>query len=117
MRPTTHRTFHHLVKYHAHATAALANLDASATWATASAAAVESARKRYDKGAGDVLELLAAEASVADAQQERVRCLSEWRAAKLRLFADAGVLGLLEVGAPLPDVQPVRRRSVSHRSA
>ncbi len=93
-----------LVKDHADATAALANLDASATWATASVAAVDSARKRYDKGAGDVLELLAAQASMADAQQERVRCLSEWRAAKLRLFADAGLLGRQEVarsGAPV----------------
>jgi hypothetical protein len=41
---------------------------------TASAAAVQSARKLYDKGASDVLERLAVEASLADAPQKRVRC-------------------------------------------
>lgn len=98
-----------VVKDHEDAKAALANLDASATWLEAASAAVESARKRYDKGAGDVLELLAAEASMADAQQERVRCLSEWRAARLRLFADAGVLGRLEVASSPPDARRTDR--------
>jgi len=88
-----------VVKDHEDAKAALANLDASATWLEAASAAVESARKRYDKGAADVLELLAAEGSMADAQQERVRCLSEWRAARLRLFADAGALGRLQISS------------------
>ncbi len=88
-----------IVKDHSEATAALANLDASANWLAASAAAVESARRRYDNGAADVLELIAAQASASEAQQERVRCFSEWRAAKLRLFADAGALGRLEVAA------------------
>ena len=50
-------------------------------------------RRRYDKGAADILELLTAELEHADAQQERVRCISEWRSARLRLLADAGALG------------------------
>ncbi len=86
-----------VVKDHADAVAALANLDSSAQWQSAAAAAVESARRRYDKGAGDVLELLAAESSLADAQQERIRCLAEWRSARLRLFADSGQLGRSEI--------------------
>lgn len=86
-----------VVKDHAEATAALSNLDASATWVQAASAAVESARKRYDKGAGDVLELLAAQSALSDAQQERVRCIAEWRSARLRLFADSGALGRSEL--------------------
>jgi outer membrane protein len=86
-----------VVKDHAEATAALSNLDASATWVQAASAAVESARKRYDKGVGDVLELLAAQSALSDAQLERVRCIAEWRSARLRLFADSGALGRSEL--------------------
>ncbi|MFL6678132.1 MAG: TolC family protein [Burkholderiaceae bacterium] len=86
-----------VVKDHAEATAALSNLEASATWVEAASAAVESARNRYDKGAGDVLELLAAQSALSDARQERLRCLAEWRSARLRLFADSGTLGRSEL--------------------
>ncbi len=86
-----------VVKDHAEAVAALANLDSSAQWQAAANAAVESARRRYDKGAGDILELLAAESALTDARQERIRCLAEWRSARLRLFADSGLLGRSEI--------------------
>lgn len=86
-----------VVKDHAEAAAALANLDSSAEWQAAAKAAVESARKRYEKSAGDVLELLTAESASTDAQQERIRCLAEWRAARLRLFADSGMLGRSQI--------------------
>jgi outer membrane protein len=82
-----------IVKDHADATTALANLDASANWLRAAEQSVESSQRRYAKGAADVLELLSAQSALADAQQERVRCLSEWRAARLKLAADAGALG------------------------
>jgi outer membrane protein len=86
-----------VVKDHADAVAALANIDASAQWQAAATAAVESASRRYDKGASDILEVLAAETSLADAQQERARCLAEWQSARLRLFADSGQLGRLKL--------------------
>lgn len=89
-----------VVKDHAEAVAALANLDSSAQWQAAANAAVESARRRYDRGASDILELLAAESALTDARQERIRCLAEWRSARLRLFADSGTLGRTEVGDP-----------------
>jgi hypothetical protein len=54
---------------------------------------IESSQKRYDKGAADILELLSTQSALADAQQERVRCLSDWRSARLRLMSSAGVLG------------------------
>ena len=82
-----------IVKDHADAASALANLGASSNWLDASQEAIASARRRYDKGAGDILELLTAQSEAAEAQQERVRCLSEWRSARLKLLADAGMLG------------------------
>ena len=82
-----------IVKDHADASSALANLGSSANWLDAAQDSVASAMRRYDKGEADVLELLTAESQIADAQQERVRCISEWRSARLRLLADAGMLG------------------------
>ena len=86
-----------VVKDHADAVAALNNLESSAQWLGASKLAVESARRRYDKGAADILDLTSAESSLADAKQERIRCLAEWRSARLRLFADSGNLGRSEI--------------------
>jgi outer membrane protein len=82
-----------VVKAHADATAALDNLQASATLVEAAQAAVGSATRRYDKGVSDILELLTSQNALADAQQERIRCLAEWHAARLKLAAAAGVLG------------------------
>lgn len=97
LRDTALQVTMSIVKDHADATSALANLGGSLTWLDAAQESLASARRRYDKGAADVLELLSAEAAVADAQQERVRCLSEWRSARLRLLADAGRLGRADI--------------------
>jgi outer membrane protein len=82
-----------VVKAHADAQSSFENLQASQRLLDAAQAAVQSSQKRYDKGAADVLELLSTQGALADAQQERVRCLSEWRSARLRLLASAGLLG------------------------
>jgi outer membrane protein len=62
----------------------------------AASAAVASSIKRYDLGAADILELLTTQTTLADAVQERIRCISEFRSAKLRLLANAGILGKLD---------------------
>ena len=82
-----------VVKAHADAQSSFDNLQASQQLLSATEAAVQSSQKRYDKGAADILELLATQSALADAQQERVRCLSDWRSARLRLMSSAGVLG------------------------
>lgn len=82
-----------VVKAHADAQSAFVNLQASQQLLIATEAAVRSSQKRYDKGAADILELLSTQSALADAQQERVRCLSDWRSARLRLMSSAGVLG------------------------
>lgn len=81
-----------VVKAHADATAALASLQAGETLLEAAQAAVGSATRRYDKGVGDILELLSTQGTLADAHQERIRGLAEWHAARLKLAAAAGVL-------------------------
>jgi outer membrane protein len=82
-----------VVKAHADAQSSFENLQASQQLLSAAEAAVQSSQKRYDKGAADILELLSTQSALADAQQDRVRCLSDWQSARLRLMASAGVLG------------------------
>lgn len=81
-----------VIKTHADAEAALENLKASYRLLAVSRAAVQSSQKRYEKGAADILELLTTQNALAEAQQERARCLAEWLSARWRLIASAGVL-------------------------
>jgi outer membrane protein len=77
----------------ADASAALANLAASKTLLDAAEQARDSVQRRYDRDAADVRDLLGTQASVDEAQQERLRCLADWRSARLRLLAVAGRMG------------------------
>jgi outer membrane protein len=116
LRDTELQVLTTIVKDHAEASATLANLGSSTGWLDAAQDAVSSARRRYDKGAADILELLTAESALSDARQERVRCISEWRSARLRLLADAGVLGRRGVesdGSSGLDALETDRRAVS----
>ena len=90
-----------LVKAHADALASGDNLQASQNYVEASEAAVQSAQRRYAGGAASLLELLTAQTNLADAHQERVRCLTDWNTARLRLMASAGQLGLDRLDHPL----------------
>lgn len=82
-----------VVKAHADAQSSFENLQASQQLLSAAEAAVQSSQKRYDKGAADILELLSTQSALADAQQERVRCVYDWRSSRLRLMSSAGLLG------------------------
>lgn len=82
-----------VVKAHADAVAALGELDASRALLDSAQLALTSSRRRYDHGVADILEVLNAQSALTDAQQERVRSESDWRSARLRLRAAAGVLG------------------------
>jgi outer membrane protein len=87
-----------VVKAHADASSSLQNLDASASLLTAASHALSAVQRKYDRGAADTLEMLNVQAALADAQQERIRCLAEWRGARLRLLASAGLLGRYALG-------------------
>ncbi|NML31744.1 TolC family protein [Paraburkholderia sp. G-4-1-8] len=93
MQDTERQVLGDVVKAHADAVASLGELDASRTLLDSAQLALTSSRRRYDYGVADILEVLNAQSALADAQQERVRSESDWRSARLRLRAAAGVLG------------------------
>jgi outer membrane protein len=97
LRETERQTLMDVVKAHADATMSLANLDASQKLLDAAHAAVDTVQRKFDRGATDILEMLNTQSALLDAQQERIRCLSEWRSARLRLLASAGVLGMGDI--------------------
>lgn len=86
------QTLMELVKTHAEASMALANLAASQAWLDAAQDALASVRRKFGLGAADILEMLNTQSALLEAQQERIRCQAEWRSARLRLLAGAGML-------------------------
>ncbi|KAB8049884.1 TolC family protein [Janthinobacterium sp. FT14W] len=82
-----------LVRTHAEASTALANLSAAQTWLDAAQDALASVQRKFGLGAADILEMLTTQSALLEAQQERIRCQAEWRSARLRLLASAGMLG------------------------
>ena len=97
LRDTQNQILGEVVKAHADAVAALRNLDASKRLMEAAQDALDNVRRKYDRGLVDILEMLSVQMALADAEQERVRTLSEWRSARLRLLANAGTVGLKDV--------------------
>jgi len=94
---TEHNILMEVVKAHADALSSLQNLQASQTLLEAAQEALTSSQRKYDKGATDILEILSTQNALADARQERVRCLAEWRSARLRLMANSGLLGMQSI--------------------
>lgn len=86
-----------VVEAYSDATAALKNLDASDALLKTAWASLDSAQRKYQKSSGDVLDMLDSQKALADAQEERIRCLSEWHSASLRIMAAAGQLGIAEL--------------------
>lgn len=86
-----------VVKAHSDAVSSLASLQASETLLKAAQASQASSGRRYGKGAADILEVLNTQSALAAAEQERIRVMSEWRSARLRLMANAGALGRIMI--------------------
>jgi outer membrane protein len=97
LRDSQNQILAEVVKAHADAVAALRNLDASKRLIDAAQDALDNIRRKYDRGIVDILEMLSVQVALADAEQERVRALAEWRSARLRLLANAGTVGLKDV--------------------
>ncbi|HQT25417.1 MAG TPA: TolC family protein, partial [Burkholderiales bacterium] len=89
-----------VVKSYADAVSSIKNLRSSESLLNAEQAVLASSKRRYEKGDADILELLNAQTSLADAASERIRCLAEWRSARLRLFANSGLLGREDLKSP-----------------
>ncbi|MGD0961814.1 MAG: TolC family protein, partial [Methylomonas sp.] len=90
---TEQQTLMEVVKAYADATSSLQNLESSTALLKAAQEALDSSQRRYDKGAADILEMLNTQTALADAGQERIKTVAEWRSARLRLLASSGVLG------------------------
>jgi outer membrane protein len=86
-----------VVKAHADALSSLQNLQASQNLLEAAQEALATSQRKYDKGATDILEILNTQGALADAKQERIRCVAEWRSARLRLMANTGMLGMSSI--------------------
>ncbi|MFM0074600.1 TolC family protein [Paraburkholderia sediminicola] len=57
----------------------------------------DAAKHRYTAGVGNILELLHAQSQLADAHQQRIQALTDWRAARLQLAAKLGRLDLQDL--------------------
>lgn len=86
-----------VVKAHADAMTSLANLDVSGRLLEAASEALREVRIKYERGVVDILDMLSVQQALAEAEQERIRSLAEWSSARLRLAANAGVMGLKDV--------------------
>jgi outer membrane protein len=73
------------------------NLDNSQALLDSARTAFEASQRRYEGGAGNILELLSSQTAFANAQQERIRSLSDWRIARLTLAGSLGRLGMSAV--------------------
>lgn len=78
---------------YAEAMTALNSLSSSRRLLDAAQGAVDSVRRKYNAGAADIVEMLNAQSALSEAEQERVKALSDWRSARLRLLANAGRMG------------------------
>jgi len=64
---------------------------------------LKSEKDLYKSGDGDMLDLLYAQQTVADASQSRLEALTGWRVARLRLAASLGQLGFWTIQKPSND--------------
>lgn len=92
LRQTRQATLMAVVEAYADAQSAIRNMQVSENLLSAAQAALESSQRRYVHGVADIVELLNAQAALADARSERTRSLAEWYSARLRLLVTAGVL-------------------------
>lgn len=102
LQETTSQILTDVIKAHADAVTSLGTLKASERLLNSAQEAVQSSKRRYDRSAADILELLNTESALADAQQERIRAIAEYRSARLRLLANTGILG------QIPEIKPGR---------
>ena len=103
LQDTTSQILTEVVKAHADALTSLGTLKATERLMAAAREGLHSSLRRYERHAADILEVLSSQSSLADAEQERIRAVAEWRSARLRLLSNSGFLGradLLEEKRP-----------------
>jgi outer membrane protein len=93
LQEITSQALTEVVKAHADALTSLGTLKATELLVTAATQSIQSSLRRYERNAADILEVLNSQSALADAEQERIRAVAEWRSARLRLLAESGILG------------------------
>jgi len=73
------------------------NLATSSQLQTVATKAWESAQRRYRSGVGTILELLSTQSALAQARQQRVQTITEWRYDRVALASALGQLGWSDV--------------------
>lgn len=86
-----------VVRAYSDASSSISNIESARLLLDSAQSSLKSISRKFDLGAADILEMLNAQAALADAQQEQIRCLAELRSAKLRLYASAGVMARILV--------------------
>ena len=84
--------------YHALGTAT-ENIGNSAMLLDIAQRSYAAAEHRYLAGVGNILELLNAQTSLANAKKQRIQALTDWRTARLQLAGALGRLGMWSVDA------------------
>ena len=92
LQDATSQALTEVVKAHADALTSLKTLKATELLLVAATQSLHSSLRRYDRHAADILEVLNSQSALADAEQERIRAVAEWRSARLRLLAESGLL-------------------------
>jgi outer membrane protein len=78
--------------------AATENVKSLQTLVQTAQESLDATERRYEGGAGSILELLSAQAAYASAKEQQIRALSDWRIARLALSASLGQLRPASVG-------------------
>jgi outer membrane protein len=102
LQDTTNQILTEVVKAHADAMTSSGTLKASDRLMAAAAQGLQSSLRRYERHVADILEVLNSQSSLADAEQERIRAVAEWRSARLRLLANSGLLGRADLAQERP---------------
>ncbi|TLU82011.1 MAG: TolC family protein [Chlorobium sp.] len=93
LQDVTNQILTEVVKAHADALTSLGTLKATERLMEAATQSLHSSLRRYNRHVADILELLNSQSALADAEQERIHAVAEWRSARLRLVAASGILG------------------------
>ena len=75
------------------------NITNSATLLDIAQRSYAAAEHRYLAGVGNILELLNAQTSLANAKRQRIQALTDWRTARLQLASTLGKLGMWSIDA------------------
>ena len=80
------------------------NLQNTETILSSARQQLTAAQERYKLGVTNILELTNAQSTLADALQQRIRSLAEWRTARLQLASNVGILGVWAIQPAKPNV-------------